>query len=526
MIGTPFADFIVGTSAAETFYGGGGADLIVGGGGGDVAYGGAEGDSCVRPTSHECESAAAESRPRDPGTIASASMAPQSGSGPALYLTGSDGDDDVVASYAARPGHLHRSAATRPAPSRSPSSGLDPARRPRRRRHPHRRRLPRNDLGGPARRRRRRRDHRRRHRRRPGRRRRERLVSAAGGDDAVPNNGGTDELDAGPARTSSSPTRSATATRSTAAPTATTPTGPTSARPSHRHGGRHTPGWSAAAAADLRQRHADPPRPRSRTSRGPASATSGRRRGLQPAARQARPRHLPRRRRRRLDPRQLRPCRPRPGIDCGAGFDTAQVDQPENGDPAPIACESVDERDPNSFRPPDTPPPPEPPPTAAAGRSRRCPDRRPPRDADHPPARQARVTRSRRRTVVFSFAADEAGRLPLPARPQAVRHLPLAALLQGRRSAATPSASSRSTPPAIATAPPRSSPSACGGAGPQRPLEPKPPSPRADSASASASTGSARAIGAITSWAMRSPGATRKTSAGSVLSSRTLTSPR
>ena len=62
--------------------------------------------------------------------------------------------------------------------------------------------------------------------------------------------------------------------------------------------------------------------------------------------------------------------------------------------------------------------------------------------------------------------------------------------------------------------------------GAQRPLEPKPPSPRAESARASASTGSARAIGVITSWAMRSPGSTRKISAGSVLSSSTRISPR
>ena len=44
-------------------------------------------------------------------------------------------------------------------------------------------------------------------------------------------------------------------------------------------------------------------------------------------------------------------------IDCGAGFDTAQIDRPANGpDPAPSDCEVVEERDPNSFRPPDTPP--------------------------------------------------------------------------------------------------------------------------------------------------------------------------
>ena len=44
-------------------------------------------------------------------------------------------------------------------------------------------------------------------------------------------------------------------------------------------------------------------------------------------------------------------------IDCGQGFDTAQIDKPANGpDPAPIACEAVEERNPNSFRPPDPPP--------------------------------------------------------------------------------------------------------------------------------------------------------------------------
>lgn len=44
-------------------------------------------------------------------------------------------------------------------------------------------------------------------------------------------------------------------------------------------------------------------------------------------------------------------------IDCGEGFDTAQIDRPANGpDPAPIGCEVVEERDPNSFRPPNTPP--------------------------------------------------------------------------------------------------------------------------------------------------------------------------
>ena len=58
---------------------------------------------------------------------------------------------------------------------------------------------------------------------------------------------------------------------------------------------------------------------------------------------------------------------PDPVIDCGEGFDTAQIDFPQNGpDAAPIGCEAIHEREPNSFRPPDTPPCPEPPTRAAA----------------------------------------------------------------------------------------------------------------------------------------------------------------
>ena len=41
---------------------------------------------------------------------------------------------------------------------------------------------------------------------------------------------------------------------------------------------------------------------------------------------------------------------PDSAISCGEGFDTAQVDHPQYGDPAPSECEAVYERDPNSFR--------------------------------------------------------------------------------------------------------------------------------------------------------------------------------
>ena len=156
------------------------------------------------------------------------------------------------------------------------------------------------------------------------------------------------------------------------------------------------------------------------------------------------------------------------------GFDTAQIDRPENGpDATPVGCEAVEERDPNSFRPPDTPPDP----TLKRRRSnrrrrrsRRRPAARsrsnPAADADRPPPGRRLAPRGKAgRTVVFSFAASEPGAtLPLPARPQAVRPLPLAALLQRSASAATPSASSRSTRAGNRDRSRTLLPSACGGA--------------------------------------------------------------
>jgi Ca2+-binding RTX toxin-like protein len=100
VIGTPFPDYIVGTGGAETFYGGGGADLIDGGGGGDVAHGGADGDGCVDVATEDCELSGEEIDLRDPGAIAVGIMAPGGPGGPAVYLTGSDESDRVTASYA------------------------------------------------------------------------------------------------------------------------------------------------------------------------------------------------------------------------------------------------------------------------------------------------------------------------------------------------------------------------------------------------------------------------------------------
>jgi Ca2+-binding RTX toxin-like protein len=101
VIGSAFPDFIVGTGDAETFYGGGGADVILGEGGADTAYGGADGDSCEAAATLECETNEEEVDLRDPGSISVGLLAPQAGQGPALYLTGSDADDEVVATYAA-----------------------------------------------------------------------------------------------------------------------------------------------------------------------------------------------------------------------------------------------------------------------------------------------------------------------------------------------------------------------------------------------------------------------------------------
>src|ERR1044072_9165036 len=100
VFGTAFPDYIVGTSAAQTIYGGGGADVILGEGGADQLRGGAEGDSCSGAgATIECETGAQDVDPRNPGVIAVGLMSP--GSGPAaLYLTGSNQNDVVTATYA------------------------------------------------------------------------------------------------------------------------------------------------------------------------------------------------------------------------------------------------------------------------------------------------------------------------------------------------------------------------------------------------------------------------------------------
>ncbi|HSS33362.1 MAG TPA: calcium-binding protein [Solirubrobacterales bacterium] len=360
VIGTPFDDYIVGTSDAETFYGGGGADLIEGGGGADVAYGGAEGDGCIAPTRLECESTTAKVTPRNPDTVSAGLMAQQSNTGPALFFSGTEGEDNVVASYAAGQvsftldGNPAGSFPVSEAPDSVVLAGLagddsltatsfpettsvlllggededtltsgatEDA-----------------DIDGAG----------------------DDVVSAGAGDDAVPNNGGGDDLDAGEGDD---------LFIDNAVCDGDQLDGGT---------GRDNANWAnfgaaisidmAAHSAGLVGGSGQPNCP----SGTPTSLT-----GLEDIEGTSLADTM-------LGDAGDNQLLGRPGadtfhaaggndsilansgtpgddpdatIDCGEGFDTAQIDRPANGpDPAPIGCEAVEERDPNSFRPPDTPP--------------------------------------------------------------------------------------------------------------------------------------------------------------------------
>jgi Ca2+-binding RTX toxin-like protein len=359
VIGTPFDDYIVGTSDAETFYGGGGADLIDGGGGADVAYGGAEGDGCIATTAHECESSNEEIQPRDPGTISAGVMAPQSGTAPALFLAGTDGDDTVAASYASGQvsftisGHPTETFAVAEPDSvviagnagddtisatnfpeatsivllggeeadRLTTGATEDA-----------------DIDGAG----------------------NDVVSAGAGDDAVPNNGGSDdleagsgedlfidnsvcdgdELDGGPdrdnanwAQFSNAISIDMAAHRAGLVGSNGTPSCPSGTLTSLT-GLEDIEGTSDA---DVMVGDAGDNQLLGRPGADTYHAGAGNDSIL---ANSGTPTD---------DPDST--------IDCGEGFDTAQIDRPANGpDPAPSSCEVVEERDPNSFRPPDTPP--------------------------------------------------------------------------------------------------------------------------------------------------------------------------
>lgn len=444
VIGTAFPDFIVGTADAETIYGGGGADAILGEGGADVAFGGADGDSCDAATAFECETDEEEVEPRDPGAISVGLMAPQSGGNPALYLTGSDEDDAVTASYAAgvvtfalgpgSEGAFDTSPAaaggcaapaggkvTCPAPSPPDSvllAGLDG-----------------NDtlavsgfgtgttestsvimlgnggndelssgltedalVDGAG----------------------EDTADAGGRDDAVPNNEGGDQLHAGAGEDLFVSNAVCDGDRLDGGPD------------------RDNANWanfSAAVAIEMAAQRAGLVGPSGQPQCASASLltvleavedTEGTSFGDvmvgDPGPNQLLGRPGPDSYFAAAGDDSILANSGTPGddpdptIDCGEGFDTAQIDRPENGpDAAPVGCESVQERDPNSFRPPDTPPDPNPE-SPATQTPLPLPPPKPP-VKDRTPPRTGIVHRPRKRVfagarfrrVAFAFASSEPG---------------------------------------------------------------------------------------------------------------------
>lgn len=429
VIGTAFPDFIVGTSGDQTIYGGGGADVILGEGGEDEVFGGEEGDYCDAAETSECEFEGAEREvePRSAAAIAAGVMAPQEGAAPALYLTGSDDADEIVATYS-EPGGTPRvsfmsggeafdsfdlpeppdslvlagmdgeddlTAAGFPATTSIVLLGNDGG----------------DELSGGA--------------------TEDALVDGPGddsanagaGDDAVPNNAGADDLDAGPGEDlfvsdavcdgdslDGGPDRDN-------ANWANFDRGVTIDMAAERAGEVGPEGQAQCPSADLLTVIANLEDIEGSSFADVMVGDSG--------------------------PNQLLG---RPGadsyfaaggndhilansgdadvaIECGGGFDTALIDHPEHNDPEPVGCESVEARDPNSFRPPDTPPDPDPEPEEPADEDEEpivspppppvpplLLDRTPPRTwfAHRPPHRVFSPRRWRK--VAFVFAANEPAR--------------------------------------------------------------------------------------------------------------------
>jgi RTX calcium-binding nonapeptide repeat (4 copies) len=436
VIGTPFPDYIVGTGGDETFYGGGGADLIDGNGGSDVAHGGADEDGCVDVATSDCENDGEEIGLREPDSIAVGTMAPGADAPPSVYLTGSDVGDRVTASYAGgavtftlRPGSEGQFApgtdggCTAPgggsvvcalgeAPDSVLLAGLEGD----------------DELLAPG---------------FPattsvvllGNQDDDKLtgggtedalvdgagdddVSAGAGDDALPNNGGADQLEAGPGED---------LFISNAVCDGDVLDG---------GGDRDNANWAnfgTGIAIEMEAERAGLIGPQGQPScAGAAQLTTLRaiedvegtgdgdnllgdagpnqllgRGGADNYFAGAGDDHL-----------LANSGDSDPTIDCGDGFDTALIDfAPAYSDGPPVDCESVEERAPNSFRPPDTPPDPEPEPVPPAVAPLPAPaflpaprrDRRPP--ATHIRHRPKKVVfaSGKRRRVVFVFKASERG---------------------------------------------------------------------------------------------------------------------
>jgi RTX calcium-binding nonapeptide repeat (4 copies) len=428
VIGTPFPDYIVGTSGSETYYGGGGADLIDGEGGGDVAHGGADGDGCLDVAVEDCESSSEAIDPRDPGAIAVGSMAPEAGGAPGLYLTGSEGADVVTAALTAGSVTFTLGAGSEGAFDTDPSAagGCNPpaaakvvcvvAATP--------------DsivlagmegedtlvasgfpetvsivlLGGEG------------DDDLTGGDTEDALVDgagddtsrAAGGDDALPNNAGGDDLGAGggddlfvsnavcngDSLDGGDGRDNANWANFTLAVTIDM-----GAKAAGRVG---STGQAECASAELL------------TGLVAIEDIEGTNLGDVLVGDSTENQLLG-----RLGPDRYFAAAGNDSIlansgdqdltiDCGEGFDTALVDHPQYGDPPPVACESIEARDPESFRPPDTPPDPDPP---VMQPLIELPP--PPKDRTRPKTRVLHrpapllFAAARRRQVTFAFAANE-----------------------------------------------------------------------------------------------------------------------
>jgi Ca2+-binding RTX toxin-like protein len=444
VIGTPFSDIIVGSTQAETIYGGGGADVILGEGGADHVFGGADGDYCEAPggTATSCEFSGGEKKvgPRDASAIAVGSMTPAGAGPPALYLSGSGGKDEVAVKYA--PGAVTfelgagSAGAFDPAQalagecsSSGPGKATCPVSEP-----PDSivlgglggddtltaEGLPEATsvvvLGGDG------------GDRLTGGATEDALVDgpgndsveAAGGDDALPNNSGTDALHAGPGDDLFVSNSVCEGDLLDGGPD------------------RDNANWAnfgSAVSIDMGAGKAGLVGP----SGQPECASEALRTDLEALEDVegtsfddtlvgdqgenqllGRPGHDSYFAAGGNDSILANSGDEDRTIDCGEGFDTAQVDHPEYGDPTPVGCEAVHERDPNSFRPPDTPPNPNPPtgeaavpspPTPAPTRPPRARprDRTPPRTAILRKPGRVLLTRSRLRRVAFAFASNESG---------------------------------------------------------------------------------------------------------------------
>ncbi|HEU4944959.1 MAG TPA: calcium-binding protein [Solirubrobacterales bacterium] len=441
VIGTPFPDYVVGTGGAETFYGGGGADLIDGGGGGDVAHGGADGDGCVDVATEDCEFSDEEIELRDPGAIAAGVMAPGAAGGPAVYLAGSDESDRVTASYASGAVTFNLGAGSEgqfeagtPGGCSAPSGGSvscpvpetpdsillaglagdDVLSAPG---------LPESvsvivlgnedddSLGGGE--------------------TEDALVdgagddtvSGAGRDDALPNNDGGDQLHAGAGED---------LFISNAVCDGDSLDG---------GGDRDNANWAnfgSSVTIDMSQQVAGLIGPQGEARCPSADQLTGLRaiedieatNGADNLLGDNGPNQLLGRdgpdnffagpgndlllaNSEDSDPTNFEDSDPI--VECGAGFDTALIDFAPVVDGPPVNCESVEERAPNSFRPPDTPPDPEPeppvtePPPPPPPPKRPTPDRTPPATSlRHHPAALLFASGPRRR-VSFAFVASEPG---------------------------------------------------------------------------------------------------------------------